>query len=188
MKLIDVTEPMPRGWALAPDGKIIVDGSVVSYQAIKYMASPGFDTVYGNFYCCNNNLTSLSGAPRLVGGNFLCNNNKLKTLEHGPECVGGVHHAQDNMLVSLKGAPENIADTFDCSNNDLKTLEGMPSEVDGVFDCSKNPLSAIGIMQLFNTKARHVACDDNIQQILTKHLRHGNILSYQEELLDVDII
>ena len=35
-------------------------------------------TVGGDFYCDNNRLTSLSGAPQHVDGHFYCNNNTVK--------------------------------------------------------------------------------------------------------------
>ena len=35
-----------------------------------------FGTVGGDFYCYDNELTSLSGCPHKVGGNFDCSNNK----------------------------------------------------------------------------------------------------------------
>ena len=44
----------------------------------------------GNFNCSFNNLTSLEGAPEIVGGNFDCAfNKKLKSLEGCPKEVGG---------------------------------------------------------------------------------------------------
>ncbi len=39
-----------------------------------------FGTVSGNFYCYNNRLTSLEGAPSSVGGNFYCGGNRLTSL------------------------------------------------------------------------------------------------------------
>ena len=37
--------------------------------------------VKGNFYCSNNNLTSLEGSPKTVGGNFYCSNNTKEFTE-----------------------------------------------------------------------------------------------------------
>ena len=58
--------------------------------------------VGGNFYCSNNNLTSLEGCPSSVGGGFYCSNNNL---------------------ISLKGCPSSVGGDFGCSNNKIKFTE-----------------------------------------------------------------
>lgn len=58
--------------------------------------------VTGNFYCFENQLTSLKGAPQKVGGDFWC---------------------QDNKLVSLKGAPQKVGGNFVCYNNSKQFTE-----------------------------------------------------------------
>ena len=45
--------------------------------------------VKGGFYCPNNSLTSLEGAPKEVGGYFFCHNNSLTSLEGAPKEIGG---------------------------------------------------------------------------------------------------
>jgi hypothetical protein len=52
--------------------------------------------VKGYFYCQDNRLTSLVGAPQKVEGYFSC---------------------QDNQLTSLEGAPQKVEGAFDCENN-----------------------------------------------------------------------
>ena len=42
-----------------------------------------------HFYCQNNSLTNLIGAPHTVGGSFYCNNNPLNSLEGIPKTIGG---------------------------------------------------------------------------------------------------
>ncbi len=39
-----------------------------------------FGTVSGSFYCSENRLTSLEGAPGSIGGNFSCSYNRLTSL------------------------------------------------------------------------------------------------------------
>ena len=39
----------------------------------------------GNFYCYNNQLTTLEGAPKEVGGDFDCYNNQLTTEDNKPK-------------------------------------------------------------------------------------------------------
>ena len=53
-------------------------------DVLKYVKS-----VDGDFYCNNNQLTSLEGAPKSVDGDFWCNRNQLKSLEGAPVSVGG---------------------------------------------------------------------------------------------------
>jgi len=76
-------------------------------------------TVGGTFSCSDNNLTSLTGAPKTVGGNFGCYNNKL---------------------TSLAGAPSSVGENFNCNSNNLTSLEGAPSSVGGNFGCTDNPV------------------------------------------------
>ena len=74
-------------------------------------------TVDGDFYCGNNNLTSLKFAPSSVGGSFYCSSNELTSLE---------------------GAPTNVGRNFDCGFNNLTSLEGAPKSVGGNFWCEAN--------------------------------------------------
>ena len=53
-------------------------------------------TVSGDFYCLDNKLTSLIGAPSNVGGEFICSYNKLTSLEGAPTSVGGDFYCYDN--------------------------------------------------------------------------------------------
>ena len=64
--------------------------------------------VKGDFFCSNNSLTSLEGAPRKVGGGFYCSNNSLTSLEGSPKKVGGNFFCHDNKLTSLEGLPKEI--------------------------------------------------------------------------------
>jgi len=64
--------------------------------------------VKGDFFCGNNSLTSLEGAPKKVGGNFYCPYNSFTSLEGAPEKVGGNFFCHDNKLTSLEGLPKEI--------------------------------------------------------------------------------
>jgi hypothetical protein len=46
--------------------------------------------VRGDFYCHQNKLTSLEGAPGDVKGDFECENNPLQTLVGAPQKIGGL--------------------------------------------------------------------------------------------------
>jgi hypothetical protein len=48
----------------------------------------------------------LEGGPKEVGGDFYCANNQLTTLEGGPKEVGGGFHCDNNQLTTLKAKPK----------------------------------------------------------------------------------
>lgn len=97
-----------------------------------------FNKVGGDFWCSNNNLTSLEGCPKTVGGGFYCGGNKLTSLKGCPETVGGNFSCVGNNLTSLKGCPESVGGYFDCSDNKLASLKGCPKSVGRKFLCGLN--------------------------------------------------
>jgi len=109
----------------------------------KSVADLGIDYKGGDFYCANNELTSLTGAPSHVGGDFDCSTNELTSLEGAPSRVDGYFNCNHNELASLKGAPSHIGASFYCRGNKLTSLEGAPSRVDGDFYCSSNKLTSL---------------------------------------------
>ena len=94
-------------------------------------------TVDGNFYCYENNLTSLENSPKFVYGHFSCASNNLTSLKGSPEYVDGTFYCNDNKLTSLEGSPEYVGG-FNCRFNKLKTLVGAPKKVGGFFICRNN--------------------------------------------------
>ena len=102
-----------------------------------------FGKVDGDFYCANNQLTTLEGAPQSVGSSFYCYGNQLTTLEGAPQSVGGGFFCNDNQLTTLKGAPKTIRGYFNCYDNRLTTLEGAPRKVGGVFAFDKNQITSL---------------------------------------------
>jgi len=102
-----------------------------------------FKEVGGNFFCYDNNLTTLEGAPEEVGGNFSCGYNNLTSLKGAPKIVKGYFSCYNNQLTTLEGSPEEIGDSFICNNNQLTTLEGGPKKVGGDFYCHRNKLTTL---------------------------------------------
>ena len=91
-----------------------------------------FGKVSGYFYCSDNKLTTLKGAPKEVSGSFYCSNNNLTTLEGAPQYVKGSFTCNDNNLVSLEGAPNEVCGNFCCYNNpNLVLPKEKPSWVKG---------------------------------------------------------
>jgi hypothetical protein len=99
--------------------------------------------VKGRFYCRNNKLTTLQGAPKTVGGDFSCSFNKLTTLAGAPKIVKGSFFCHANKLTTLAGAPETVGDSFYCNDNKLTTLQGGPKTLGGSFSCSDNKLTTL---------------------------------------------
>ena len=88
-------------------------------------------SVDGDFYCGNNNLTSLENCPKTVGGNFNCSINELTSLEFAPSSVGGSFICSFNNLTSLEGAPKSVDGSFYCDNNPIQfTRKGVKSVCD----------------------------------------------------------
>ena len=108
-------------WQLNPKtGEVDVDGGFnCSGQGLSDFKGVRFGVVRGFFYCHDNELSSLEGAPQKVGGAFDCRNNQLTTLE---------------------GAPRKVRGDFYCSNNPVsaKTLKS----IFGIMETGKSYLEA----------------------------------------------
>jgi hypothetical protein len=132
-----------KNYTINSDGSIDVNSDVNlgSYGFTKLPLK--FKNVSGIFYCDNNNLTSLEGAPQSVGGIFYCAKNNLTSLEGAPQSVGGSFYCDNNNLTSLEGAPQSVGGGFYCDNNNLTSLEGAPQSVGGGFYCDNNNLTIL---------------------------------------------
>ena len=75
-----------------------------------------------------------------IGGSFYCYNNDLNTLEGAPSSVGLDFNCSDNKLTSLAGDPTRVVGNFDCSDNDLNTLTDAPTSVGLDFWCYNSGL------------------------------------------------
>jgi hypothetical protein len=132
-----------KNYTLNDDLTVDVDGDVnLNYKNL-IKIPVRFRNVSGGFYCHNNKLTSLEGAPSSVGGSFYCHNNQLTSLEGCPSSVGDSFYCPYNQLTSLEGCPSSVGGNFYCSNNQLTSLEGCPSSVGGNFYCSNNQLTSL---------------------------------------------
>ena len=101
-----------------------------------------------NFICEGNPLTSLKGAPKRVWLGFYCNDSQLTSLEGAPLVVGASFYCNGNQLTSLEGAPQSVGGSFNCSDNSLTSLEGLPEKIGGSFYCRRNPVSEITLGNL----------------------------------------
>jgi hypothetical protein len=67
-------------------------------------------SVGGNFWCGNNNLTSLENCPKTVSGVFGCSSNFLKSLEGAPKFVGGDFYCTDNPVQFTEAQVRAVCD------------------------------------------------------------------------------
>ena len=141
-----------KNYTINSDGSIDVDGYVnLSFMNLTKLPIK-FRKVIDNFFCSNNKLTSLEGAPIHVGGNFYCDKNRLTSLEGSPAHVGGYFSCYHNKVKSLEGGPYYVGGHFSFSNNNITSLEGVPSHIGGVFDCEYNPVYKV--WKLFEDKSK----------------------------------
>jgi hypothetical protein len=100
-------------WTVGGDGRVDVHGNFdCSYQNLEGFKGVKFGRVSEDFWCYENRLETLEGAPETVGRRFSCHDNALTTLEGAPETVGGGFYCHDNGLTTLEGAPEIIVGEF----------------------------------------------------------------------------
>ena len=134
-----------KNYTINSKGEVDVDGNVLlnGWGLKEFPSYIQFGSVKGNFFCNNNNLTTLKGAPKKVGGGFECKYNKLTTLEGAPRDVGVYFECSFNSLISLEGAPREVNSCFDCSNNNLTSLKGAPERVGMSFSCRNNKLTTL---------------------------------------------
>ena len=117
---------------LKPNTYKVDSNGLVDVKANVYMGNMNLDIIpiqfrkiSGNFWCNDNNLTSLKGLESLesVGGWFSCSNNNLTSLKglENLEQVGDNFWCNDNNLTSLKGLDnlESLGRSLWCGNNFL---------------------------------------------------------------------
>ena len=89
-------------YTINEDGSIDVDGNVELGHRNLTKIPFKFRHIHGSFYCYNNRLTSLEGAPINVGGDFWCSRNRLTSLEYAPNNVGGHFYCYSNCNLPYK--------------------------------------------------------------------------------------
>jgi hypothetical protein len=131
-------------WKLNPStGLIDVDDFICIQQDLTDFKGVAFGHVSGGFFCSDNDLTDLEGAPQTVNGNFSCNNNQLTSLEGAPQTIRRDFYCGNNRLTDLVGAPQSVGRDFYCYHNQLTDLEGAPQTVGGGFSCDDNQLTSL---------------------------------------------
>ena len=108
-------------------GLVDVEGDFdCKVKGLKSLSGISFGHVSGSFFCSNNQLTTLAGAPQTVDGNFSCDNNQLTTLAGAPQTVGESFFCYYNQLTSLVGAPQTVDGNFSCDSFTLQKGKWNP--------------------------------------------------------------
>jgi hypothetical protein len=135
-------------------GKVSVIGDVYLNEDIKHTKLPvQFGSVGGDFYCDENSLETLTGAPQRVGGDFYCDENSLETLD---------------------GAPHWVGRYFNCYNNSLESLTGTPKSIGGNFWCSYKP--ELGLLRIVLSNCNDIYllnAPERVTQIIKKYFGKG---------------
>lgn len=132
-----------RDYTINSDGTVDVDGTVdMSVKKLRKIPI-NFRNVSGDFYCYENEITSLKGAPIKVGGNFNAGDNLLRTLKYAPEQVGSDFRVDFNLLDSLEYSPKYIGGSYTCAHNSVKTLKGITKYIPFYLNASYNQLETL---------------------------------------------
>ena len=179
-----------KNYTINEDGSIDVDGNAhLSFKKDLTKLPLKFRNVTGNFYCCDNELTSLEGCPESVGGGFYCHDNELTSLEGCPEKVGGNFACFDNKLITLKGSPKSVGGFFYCQDNQLPSLEGCPEYVGGDFACTDNNIRSFDHLPVIGgSKIFFVDNPINSIWILFKDYNKIELFNYYDIIRDDYVI
>lgn len=114
-----------------PDGMIEAEGNIALHLK-NLVTLPDLSNVIlkGDFFCNNNRLTSLVGAPAVVQGNFTCHENNLASLAGAPTVVGKTFwcHTGNPDLKHLEGAPQKFG-ALRSSFGDFRSWDDVPEEL-----------------------------------------------------------
>ena len=123
----------------------------------------GLVDVNGSFYCDDQNLTDFKGVRfGVVTRGFYCGNNELTSLEGAPQKVVWAFNCSANNLTSLKDAPQEVGTDFNCRHNELTSLEGAPKKVGRDFYCYDNPVSESVLKSLYKRMQSGMSWSDAV--------------------------
>ena len=162
-----------ENYIINEDLTVDVKGDVnISFERLKEIPVQ-FGIVEGDFYCYNNELTSLEGCPKEVKGSFNC---------------------YDNNLINLEDCPEVIHGDFDCGHNNLTSFKFFPKEIKGSYiSIYGNKIREEDLVN-FNCKMENVELiysdfneDRNKEEFLEKVSHYKNIKKENELLKELSI-
>ena len=124
-----------------PDGFVIEGNIDLSDRGLTKLPNMSNVRIAGEFTISRNKLTTLEGAPKYCH-DFYCNQNELTSLKHGPKGVFGHYVAWGNKLTTLEGAPERVR-YFDCKRNNLTSLKYGSKLVTEEYSVDNNDLKSL---------------------------------------------
>ena len=129
-------------WGINSEGLVDVEGDFnCSGSGIKSLMGIRFGSVGGNFYCHNNQLTSLEGAPREVRGNFYYRENPIsdetmklicQKMMENPEMGYGAILASLQSRIPEKDWEKLDKSSLDKMNQTRKKVYGMLGGIGGI--------------------------------------------------------
>lgn len=149
-------------WEVDPStGLININGGLdCQHKNIKNFKGIRFGKVT-YFYCNNNQLTSLEGAPQEVKEDFDCSFNSITSLNGSPKKIGLHFNCSSNYIKSLIGAPEEVKGILNLRNNLINSLEGafIDDEIItvGGTDFTNNPVSEETLEIIFNKMQKGIS-------------------------------
>jgi len=124
----------------------------------------GLVDIDGTFACTRQNLTDFKGVEfGEVTGDFWCQENQLTSLEGAPQNVGSGFYCANNQLTSLKGAPQKVGRDLHCYGNQLTSLEGLPEGIRKDFLCWNNPVSNTTLKALYKRMKSGMAWEESVE-------------------------
>jgi hypothetical protein len=129
-----------------------------------YNTETGLVDVDCTFNCSKQNLTDFKGVKfGRVKGDFWCQENQLTSLEGAPQSVGSGFYCANNQLTSLKGAPQKVGRDLHCYGNQLTSLEGLPEGIRNEFLCWNNPVSDTTLKALYKRMKSGMSWEEAVE-------------------------
>ncbi len=158
MKLNEITQQVDLN-----EIKDILDKYKIKNYTIN---ADGTVDVDGNVDFSNKSITSIPVQFRNVTRHFYCYGTKITSLEGAPQSVGGNFYCSTTKITSLSGVHKQI------------------KHVGGMIIVPTNATHLLGLLLIDGVDDILVTGNDQVTDILTKHLDDKNVLLCQDELID----
>jgi hypothetical protein len=164
-----------ENYTIRPDGVVDVNGYVDLCHFKEGILPVQFGKVTGKFDVSSSFLTSLKGAPEIVGGDFNCGGADITSLDGVPQYIGGYFSCYNTKVISLSGVDKRI------------------KQINGEFFCVTGATHMLGILLIKGVTGIEFSYNNlsgrgTIGQIMNKYIGTGDILSAQDELIDAGFI
>jgi hypothetical protein len=185
-----ITEWLDRNgignYTIHPNGSVDVDGDVYLHKFTESALPVHFNNVFGDFVCYHSPLASLAGSPKYVRGDFsITGCPQLTSLVGSPRKIDGEATYIQSNIQTIEGAPESIGEALRLHATPVKSLHGIDKVVKHMkhFSCSDGATHILGLLLIDGLIQVEVG-PLKVDEILTKYLGTGDIISAQDELID----